>query len=89
MRSCVNNARGWMQETFADGSVREHETFTCRHCNGLVVVGFKCAPETAGGICGGCQSMICPRCTAKGTCDTVEEKIRRMEASYEARRSYG
>jgi hypothetical protein len=46
-------------------------------------------PEDAGGLCTVCTGAICPRCVAKGACDPFEEKLKRMEASYQARRWMG
>lgn len=70
--------------------VTETSTFTCAHCGGIVLVPPKADINQLGGYCHPCgMKMICPRCVAKGSCDPLEQKLRRMEASYHARRSYG
>jgi hypothetical protein len=71
-----------------DGRTQEGETFTCRHCQYLTLVAAKQRPEDLGGFCTICCSLICARCVGK-PCDPFEEKRRRMEASQDARRSYG
>ena len=68
----------------------EQGTFTCAHCGGIVLVPPKASVDQIGGYCGGCgMKLICPNCGARGTCDPLEEKLKRAEASYHARRSYG
>lgn len=69
-------------------ATREADTFTCKHCNGIVMVKPLAPPEEMGGRCYQCDSLICQRCVAKGRCDPFEEKLKRIEASYHARRSY-
>ena len=71
-----------------DGETR-HSTFTCFHCNKVVVVVQGCAPEDMGGLCKMCMGLTCPECTDKGSCDPFEKKMERAEASDRARRSYG
>jgi hypothetical protein len=72
----------------ADGKAQEGETFTCFHCQRLTMVPHKARPEDVGGLCYVCYRHICPNCVGK-PCDPFEEKLKRMEASYHARRSYG
>lgn len=64
---------------------READTFTCGHCNSIVVVPVQASPTEMGGGCTICESLICPACVSKGTCDPFEEKLARMES----RRSMG
>ena len=71
-----------------DGHAHEIDTITCKHCNRVVMVHPKCRPEDLGGFCTVCAGHICDRCVGKG-CDPFEEKLKRVEASYHARRSYG
>jgi hypothetical protein len=66
----------------------EHDTFTCQHCNKLVVVKHRCRPEDLGGRCTCCGGLICPHC-AGGSCDHIEQKLERAEARYHALQSYG
>ena len=72
-----------------EGRVDETDTFTCGHCNKVVAVAANANPDDLGGMCRCCQRMICPRCVDLGRCDPIEEKLKRAEASYHARRSYG
>ncbi|MDP2410348.1 MAG: hypothetical protein Q8M26_08685 [Pseudolabrys sp.] len=66
----------------------ERDTFTCGHCNGIVMVQPKQRPEDIGGMCKQCMKLTCPRCTGSGRCDPFMEKLKRVEARYHARRSY-
>jgi len=76
--------------TFDVGGIRqEADTFTCGHCNKIVMVKPKCDPFDLGGMCRLCEKMICPACVDLGKCDPVEKKLERMEARDRALRSYG
>lgn len=66
----------------------ERDTFTCNHCSRIVHVAPKADPASIGGLCGHCLKMICPHCVGHG-CTPWLEKLERMQARYEARRSYG
>lgn len=76
------------QRSLGQRNVVEIDTFTCNHCNRIVKVPPKCEPAEVGGLCYICAQPICPTCVGKG-CDPFEEKLKRSEASYHARRSYG
>jgi hypothetical protein len=62
------------------------DSFTCGHCNGVVLVGGKDRAEDIGGLCKLCMRFTCAACTARGICDPFEKKLERDEASYHARR---
>ena len=79
---------GYTFLTGADGKTTEGETFTCRHCSALVMVGVKERPEDVGGLCKACMGLVCARCVGN-PCDVIEKKLAKAEASYHARRSYG
>ncbi len=84
---------GYTFLTFDDGRMVEGESFSCRHCNRVVFVRPRERPEDVGGLCKCCMGLTCPACTdkmARGTpCVPLEERLKREEAHYEARRSYG
>lgn len=63
---------------------RETDTFTCGHCNAIVVVPVKASPTEMGGLCGCCDDLICPTCVKDGRCIPLEKRL----AGWEARRSY-
>lgn len=71
------------------GMRQEADTFTCSHCNSVVIVKPKCDPCDLGGLCRLCEKMICPGCVDLGHCDPFEKKLERVEARYIALRSYG
>ncbi len=83
----MRNADGVITVSGPDG-VFETDTFWCGHCGAHPKIQPKCSPEDLGGRCTLCGNLICPQCVGKG-CDPLEEKLRRAEAQYEARRSYG
>ena len=71
--------------SFDPGGLRqEADTFTCFHCNKVVVVKPKCNPDDLGGMCRLCVKMICPDCVNEGSCAPFEKKLDRIEK--EARR---
>lgn len=75
--------------SFDGGGIRqEADTFTCQHCNHIVIVRPKCDPADLGGMCRLCMKMICPKCVDVGTCDPIEKKLERWEARDRALRSY-
>jgi len=65
------------------GSPFEADTFTCRHCQKIVLVKPMCDPADMGGRCTVCDGLICKNCVGKG-CDPMEKKLQRLEA----RKSY-
>lgn len=85
----MRRAGGYAVITDPNAGVKEADTYTCFHCNTIVHVPVKADPANIGGLCKQCMKLVCPRCTAKGTCDPWEEQMKRAEAAYHARRSYG
>lgn len=69
--------------------IQESDNFKCGHCQRIVLIPSKCNPADLGGHCRVCERLVCPQCHAKGACTPWEEEILRMEAKFEARRSYG
>lgn len=65
-----------------DGTVHETKTFTCGHCNRVVLVKPKCDPCDLGGMCRLCASMICPNCVDRGICVPIEKKLENEERKY-------
>lgn len=84
----MNSTEGVAHFLDGNGRVIERETFTCVHCQAIVVIGHKAHPSQMGGHCYSCDALTCPDCAQK-PCDHFEEKLARVEASYHARRSYG
>ena len=70
------------------GRVIENETFTCKHCQRIVVVPHKADPSQLGGVCYSCDALVCPQCYGRD-CDHFANKLARAEAHHEALRSYG
>lgn len=82
MPSDLNKSRGVIVETGPLGTV-EQETFTCAHCNVLVPVKHRAAPDECGGLCMHCMAMVCTTCQRHGTCTPFEKKL----VAYERRQS--
>ena len=62
------------------GEITERSTFSCAHCNRIVIVKPKCDPADLGGLCKQCMKLICPGCHDRGNCDPLEKKLERAEA---------
>lgn len=84
----MRNPGGWACVSSPDGT-RDYNTFTCGHCNLIVIVRSKQDPANLGGLCKACMALICPRCVAKGTCTPFEKQLEAWEAKEIALRSYG
>lgn len=78
---------GYTFTTDGNGNTQEGESFTCFHCQKIVIIPPKSRPEDMGGLCYLCYRLVCPNCVGKD-CDPFEEKRKRLEASYLARKSY-
>lgn len=70
-----------------DGRTREHDTFTCRHCQRVVAVKPKASPSESGGWCFSCDALICAGCAAAGKCVPFEKQLERAEARAQLRRA--
>jgi len=71
------------------GGTREHDTFTCAHCQRIVHVRPRADPASCGGLCKLCMGLVCPRCNARTRCDPWEKKMERAEARDRFLRSAG
>ena len=73
----MRNSQGWLIGFDPDGGVKEYDTFTCSHCQRIVIVKAKCDPAEMGGLCKICDKLICKECVGKG-CSPWEEKMKEM-----------
>ena len=84
-RNEVRNPGGYI---IIDGQMgrKEADTFTCGHCNKIVIVPARASPTELGGLCGCCDSLLCPDCVRDGRCLPLEVQLARLEAlrSYDA-----
>lgn len=69
---------GYLRVDKGNGVIVEADTFTCVHCNGVVVVRAKAAPETLGKFCQRCGGMTCLPCAAV-ECRPFEKWLDRVE----------
>lgn len=71
----------------------EQDTFTCSHCNRIVIVKPLRPPEEMGGFCHGCSGLMCENCTRArelgGPCVTWQQILDKIEARNRALQSYG
>jgi hypothetical protein len=65
------------------------DTFTCGHCNCVVLVPAKADPAAIGGMCHQCMKLICPACVEAAVCTPFEAKLEAIERRADALRSYG
>lgn len=69
--------------SFDIAGVREEaKTFTCNHCNQIVIIQPKCDPYDLGGMCRLCDRMICPKCVDFGKCTPIEKRLEEEERKY-------
>ena len=86
----MRNPGGYGEARDSAGNIVDrHDTYSCVHCNKVVVVMPKQRADDMGGWCRMCAKPVCPNCEAKGSCDHFEKKLARMEHSRAARQSYG
>lgn len=76
----MHRAGGYLLVT-GPGGTAEADTFTCCHCQQVVIVPPKAAPADAGGWCWRCSKPICSSCAASGECTPFEKRLERLEAS--------
>lgn len=58
----------------------ERHTFTCCHCNTVVIVGDRRSDVAeAGGYCTMCDDHTCKACATKGGCEPFERQLEAME----------
>lgn len=75
--------------TEAGTIVKEQDSFTCGHCQQVILVKPKQKGEDVGGLCKICMSLICPVCAGKLTCDPWEKQMERIESRSRFLRSAG
>lgn len=86
----MRNPGGYLSGTAPEGVVvAEHDTFTCAHCNRVVMVRPKERPEDIGGFCGGCSGLICGPCADDPGCTPIEKRLEAWERRTDTLRSYG
>jgi hypothetical protein len=89
----LRNAHGYFEASFDDGRISTCDTFTCAHCNRIVMVKPKQDAATIGGHCRQCDKLICDRCVADGRCTPLERRLAAAERSgmlyAEVRKTYG
>lgn len=64
----------------------ERDTFTCAHCNSIVIVKPKQDPSEMGGFCLVCMANICKGKECNNGCTPFLKKIEKMEKRAEFRR---
>lgn len=71
----------------------ENDTFTCHHCNGIVIVPPGQIMLTTGATCRACMRQVCDRCAGEMDrtlkCTPFEAKMERMESRDRLLRSLG
>jgi len=70
---------GYLTGVSRDGRKEEADTFTCRHCQRIIVVRTRERAEDLGGLCKTCMGLVCPHC-AGGVCMPFERSLELAEA---------
>jgi hypothetical protein len=78
----VNQWEGGAQEIelLDSGGKFTLQTFTCAHCNRVIVIPPKAKPDEMGGFCRMEMKPVCIPCEKKGECTPFERKLEEMEA---------
>lgn len=85
----MRNASGYAVLSSPTGHKHEADTFTCAHCNKIVMVQPKCDPADLGGFCKQCTKLVCPECYGIGSCTPWEKQMEEMEARFAFRQALG
>ena len=75
----MRNAGGYFICTGPEGVVEEGDTFTCCHCNSVVLVKPLVSMDKFGGFCTLCMKPTCPRCEHIGECVPFEKRLEAVE----------
>jgi len=82
----MRNPGGQATWTEPDGSSASLDTFTCSHCNAIVIVRPSVPLEDLGGFCRLCMKNVCGPCADKGVCRPFLKRIEREEEAEYRRR---
>jgi len=66
---------------------REHDTFSCGHCGGVVFVNAGERAADIGGFCRACAHPICGPCVDADVCRPVEKLLEAIERRLERERT--
>lgn len=75
----MRNPQGHGIWVYPDAPAKECDTFTCAHCQFVVLVHAKEDPAKLGGFCFPCAKLICKDCVKTGRCEPFEKQIEKME----------
>jgi hypothetical protein len=64
---------GMVGPAVGEGQKLELKTFTCSHCQGVVIMNPERTRERAS--CHKCYARICDKCAATGECSPFEKKV--------------
>lgn len=85
----MRNATGQVTIVDPNAPTLQADTFTCKHCQQIVMVQPLKDPSESGGFCRICWGLICKKCVAKGECTPWERQMEEMEARDRFRKSAG
>jgi hypothetical protein len=78
---------GLAEWTSPEGATRRLKTFTCKHCNNVVVIPERATAAECGGWCGMCAHPICQACSDVPECVPFERRCEQIEARERFRQS--
>ena len=85
----MRNPGGYVLVVDPEAPDYEADTFTCSHCQRVVVVPVRASASDAGGWCSCCTKPICGPCADTGVCTPWEKMLEKMEARDRFLRSIG
>ena len=74
----MRNPGGYGITTYPDKKSDEEDTFTCCHCNSIVIVVPNASAASMGGWCALCAQPVCKNCAGK-ECFPFEKKLEQIE----------
>lgn len=84
----MRRANNYSTITSPEGTV-EQDSFTCGHCQKVVLVQPRQKGEDLGGMCKQCMGLICPACVDKMVCTPWEKQLEQIESRARMLRSIG
>lgn len=86
----MRRPQGYAVITTPGVPTQEFDTFTCKHCQRIVLVQpNRDMITTDGGFCHKCFGLICDTCAAKGVCTPFERQLEAEEARWRLQRQMG
>lgn len=89
----MRTPQGYLTVADPEAPTIERDTFTCAHCQKIVIVAPMGAvtdpgkPQDIGGFCRACYKNVCGRCADSGVCRPFEKWLEEQESRDRLRKS--